>query len=121
MGFTEGAFPIKYLGVPLSPRRFLHNDYDTLVLNMVNKIQCWNHKHLSYVGMLVVLKSVLYCIQNFWAKLFPFPVGVSRRITSILRNYLWSGSAVEKKTLVVWASLCQERCRGCLEISEVLS
>jgi len=57
--FTEGSFPFKYLGVPLSPHRLLTSQFSPLIHKLELVIQSWMGKHLSYVGRLELIKSVM--------------------------------------------------------------
>jgi hypothetical protein len=57
--FTEGSFPFKYLGVPLSPHRLLASQFSPLIHKLELAIQSWMGKHLSYAGRLELIKSVL--------------------------------------------------------------
>lgn len=70
--FPEGDFPIRYLGIPLSPKRLLIRDYEHLIHKMIGRIQAWSEKSLSYAGRLVLLKSVLNSIEQFWPRFFIF-------------------------------------------------
>jgi len=50
--FTKGEFPIKYLGVPLSPRKWTNVDCSALVETLVKRIKCWSSRHLFFAGRL---------------------------------------------------------------------
>lgn len=118
--FPEGSFPVRYLGVPLSPRKLKNSDYESLITKMTYKVQSWSAKHRSYVGRLQLVKAVLLSIQRFWSCIFPIPVGVAKRVEGICRSYLWSGNIDGKKSLVAWKQVCQSFLRGGLQIKEVL-
>jgi len=57
--FTEGSFPFKYLGVPLSPHRLLASQFYPFIHKLESTIQSWMGKHLSYAGQLELIKFVL--------------------------------------------------------------
>lgn len=120
LGFQEGSFPVRYLGVPLSPRRLLISDYEGLIQRLTGRVQSWSVKLRSYARRLQLVKSVLLSIQRFWSFAFPFPAGVAKRIKSICRRYLWSGSIGSGKALVAWRMVCQPFLNGGLQIKEVL-
>jgi hypothetical protein len=69
-GFSEGAFPFRYLGVPLSPHRLLASQYSPLLHKLEAVIQGWMGKHLSYAERLELIKSVLYGMVQFWVTIF---------------------------------------------------
>lgn len=50
--FHEGSFPIRYLGVPLSPKRLTIADHDPLISSILRRIQGWQGRNLSYAGRL---------------------------------------------------------------------
>lgn len=64
-----GSFPFRYLGVPLSPRKLAYADCKALVDKILARMKSWTVKHLSYAGRLVLVKSVLSSMQNFWCQL----------------------------------------------------
>jgi len=64
-GFSEGDFPFRYLGVPLSPHRLLASQYSPLLHKLTSAIQGWVGKHLSYAGRLELIKLVLHGMVQF--------------------------------------------------------
>jgi hypothetical protein len=106
-GFAEGSFSFKYLGVPLSPHRLLASQYHPLLQKLESCIQSWLGKHLSYAGRLVLIKSVLHGMVQLWLSIFPMPSIVISKITSLCRNFLWSGNPQSNKSaLVAWKQVC---------------
>ncbi|GKE24804.1 RNA-directed DNA polymerase, eukaryota, reverse transcriptase zinc-binding domain protein [Tanacetum coccineum] len=57
--FQCGRLPMKYLGVPLLAKRLGIKDCQSLVDRVVNKVNCWRNKFLSYAGRLQLIASVL--------------------------------------------------------------
>ncbi|XP_074292527.1 uncharacterized protein LOC141619411 [Silene latifolia] len=92
-GFTEGAMPFRYLGVPVQATRLTKIECNILVEKMVNKIRSLGAKKLSYAGRLVLVNSVLNTLHNYWSGIFLIPKCVVKRIEAVCRNYLWDGSA----------------------------
>jgi mannosylglycoprotein endo-beta-mannosidase len=82
-GFSEGSFPFRYLGVPLSPHRLLASQYSPLLHKLEATIQGWMGKHLTYAGRLELIKSVLYGMVQFWVSIFPMPCAVIKQITCL--------------------------------------
>jgi len=64
-GFSEGIFPFKYLGVPLSPHTLLASQLSPLLHKLEVAVQRWAGKHLSYTSRLELLRSVLFSIVQF--------------------------------------------------------
>jgi hypothetical protein len=107
IGFSKGQFPFKYLGVPLIPHRLLTSQYFPLLHKLESFIQSWMGKHLSYVGRLELIRSVLQDMVQFWLAIFPIPTLVINKINSLYRRFLWSGKASSNhSTLVAWNKVC---------------
>ncbi|XP_073263899.1 uncharacterized protein [Populus alba] len=118
--FTEGSFPFKYLGVPLSPHRLLASQYSPLIHRLESAIQNWMGKYLSYAGRLELIKSVLHGMVQFWISIFPIPVVVISRITSLCRNFLWTGDMLRNKSaLVAWKQVCLPKYEGGLGVLDI--
>lgn len=49
-GYTEGSFPIRYLGLPLSPRKWSKMECNQLCQKIIERIRLVSNKHLSYAG-----------------------------------------------------------------------
>jgi hypothetical protein len=61
----EGSLPVKYLGVALITKRLSALDCDGLVSHITTKMNSWLVKHLSFVGRLKLLTSIMFSIQIF--------------------------------------------------------
>lgn len=72
LGFLRGNFHVWYLGIPLHCRNLKVGDFNTLINKITAKIRGWSSRHISYAGRVDLIKSVLYAIQNFWARVFFF-------------------------------------------------
>lgn len=69
-GMQEGQLPFKYLGVPLSTQKLSVLQCQPLVKRILQKINCWATKFLSYAGRVQRIKSVLFGIQTYWSQIF---------------------------------------------------
>lgn len=70
----------------------------------------WKSKFLSYVGHLMLIKSILFNIQIYWASLFLLPSKVINEIKSILRAFFWDEIGLTKrKARMVWKDMCKPR------------
>jgi hypothetical protein len=119
-GFSEGSFPFTYLGVPLSPHRLLASQFTPLLQDLKSSVQGWIGKHLTYVGRLELIRSVLFGKVQFWLNIFPIPEVVSRNIISICRNFLWTGD-IHRSTsaLVAWKTICLPKTEGGLGLYDL--
>lgn len=119
-GFAEGSFPFRYLGVPLSPHRLLASQFSPLLQKLESAIHGWLGKNLSYAGRAELLKSVLYGMVQFWLNIFPFPEVVIKRVTSICRNFFWTGNTLQSKSaLVNWHTVCLPKSEGGLGFFDI--
>ncbi|XP_011016272.1 PREDICTED: uncharacterized protein LOC105119785, partial [Populus euphratica] len=119
-GFVEGSFPFRYLGVPLSPHRLLASQFSPLLNKIHSTIYGWLGKHLSYAGRVELLKSVLFGMVHFWLNIFPVPDTVIKQITSLCRNFLWTGNVSRSKSaLVAWRTVCLPKVEGGLGLFDI--
>ncbi|KAJ9553566.1 LOW QUALITY PROTEIN: hypothetical protein OSB04_017611 [Centaurea solstitialis] len=105
--FRLGSFPIRYLGVPLSPVRLKRSDYGVLTMKIRNRIQNWKMKFLSFAGRRQLVISVLQGLQLYWMAIYVFPAAVVHDIEGLLREFLWAhGTATRGKCHVAWRDVC---------------
>jgi hypothetical protein len=77
-------------------------------------------KHLSYIGRLELIRSVLFGMVQFWLNIFPMPDTIINQITCICRNFLWTGNtARSKSTLVAWKHICLPNDEGGLRLYDI--
>ena len=100
-GFAVGSFPFKYLVVPLSPHRLLASQFSPLLHKLQAAIQSWVGKHLSYARRLVLLRSVLYDMVQFWISIFPLPNTIITNIIRLCRNFLWTSNVQKSHSALV--------------------
>ncbi|KAJ0442317.1 putative RNA-directed DNA polymerase [Helianthus annuus] len=118
--FTEGALPIKYLGVPLIASRLLKSDCKVLVDRISKRLLDWKTKFLSFAGRLQLINSVLAAMYSYWAAVFCLPVSIIKSIERIMKDFLWQhGSTGSKVAKVAWKDVCLPKCEGGLSIRKV--
>ncbi|KAJ9557048.1 hypothetical protein OSB04_011662 [Centaurea solstitialis] len=105
--FRCGTFPIRYLGVPLSPVRLRMPEYGVLVMRLKSRIQNWKMKYLSFGGKRQLIISVLHSLQLYWMAIFCFPAAVLLEIERVIRDFLWSnGESSKGRNRVAWSDVC---------------
>lgn len=87
-GFTLGQFPIRYMGLPLSPKKMNTLDCHVLVEKITQRIKVTYSKQLSYAGRLQVINVVLFSIHNFRGIIFILPQSVLKEADKICKDYL---------------------------------
>ncbi|KAJ9536695.1 LOW QUALITY PROTEIN: hypothetical protein OSB04_un000168, partial [Centaurea solstitialis] len=106
--FRAGTFPIRYLGVPLSPVSLKPADLNPLVSSVRLRIQNWKSKFLSFGGRRQLVISVLQSLQLYWMAVFLIPSGVVHEIEKLLRNFIWAqGDPAGGKCKVAWDLICR--------------
>lgn len=68
--FKHGDLPIKYLGVPLTPIQLTKSDAHILIDKIINRIQSWAGKRLSYARRVQLANSVLMTMHIYGASIF---------------------------------------------------
>ncbi|KAJ9565730.1 hypothetical protein OSB04_001696 [Centaurea solstitialis] len=86
--FRAGTFPIRYLGVPLSPVPLKAADFGPLVSRIKLRIQNWKSKFLSLGGRKQLVVSVLQSLQLYWMAIFIIPSGVVHEIEKLFRDFI---------------------------------
>ncbi|XP_058747226.1 uncharacterized protein LOC131620243 [Vicia villosa] len=111
--YKEGSLPFKYLGVPITSRNLNVIHYMPLLDKLLSRINHWTSKLLSYAGRLQLIKSVLNAISSYWMQCFAFPKIVLKKIESLCRTFLWTGSgATSRKSPIAWESICKPNIKG---------
>ncbi|KAJ9535488.1 hypothetical protein OSB04_un001387 [Centaurea solstitialis] len=106
--FRSGNFPIRYLGVPLSPVSLKMADYGVLVTKVKLRLQNWKTKFLSFGGRKQLIISVLQSLQLYWMGVFVFPSGVIHELESLFRDFLWAqGESSRGRCKVAWSLVCR--------------
>ncbi|KAJ9536704.1 hypothetical protein OSB04_un000089 [Centaurea solstitialis] len=118
--FRMGSFPIRYLGVPLSPVFLKVSDYGGLISRVKQRIQNWKMKALSFGGRRQLVISVLQSLQLYWMAIFVFPSSVIHELEVALRSFLWAqGDAIQGKCRIAWSVVCQPRECGGLGLKDL--
>ena len=73
VGLSISALPIRYLGLPLTSKIMSRNDYEPLISKIRDSFLSWTSKALSYAGRLLLIKSVIASMTNFWCAAFCLP------------------------------------------------
>ncbi|GKB85769.1 RNA-directed DNA polymerase, eukaryota, reverse transcriptase zinc-binding domain protein, partial [Tanacetum coccineum] len=120
MPFEEGLLPIKYLGVPLVPSRFMYKDCKELIEKVVGRINDWKNKFLSIAGRLQLVQSVIVSMHVHWASVFVLPTRVLLDIEQLMRGFLWcQGSMHKGKAKVAWDVVCLLKDEGGLGVKHL--
>ena len=98
---SRGFLPFIYLGIPLFKGIPKRNILLPISDGIKAKISKWNGKFLSMAGRLTLIKSVIAGAFTHSFFLYKWPSNVIKDLNSCIRNFLWTGSIMERKTVTV--------------------
>ncbi|GFS31461.1 hypothetical protein Acr_00g0017480 [Actinidia rufa] len=99
IGFSQGSFPFRYLGIPVADSRLKIAQYSPLIAKISDNINAWAGATLSYAGRTELMKSVLQGVECFWLSILPIPSGVKSKIVQLCKKFLSRvGNANQQKT-----------------------
>ncbi|XP_074313687.1 uncharacterized protein LOC141648877 [Silene latifolia] len=106
-GFSEGQFPFRYLGVPLSTSRVSVTMFDSLILKIKHSIQHWSSNFLTYAGRVQLLNYVIFGMETFWCSCNLLPQEVLHKINKLCKDLFW-GISFEGNKMVFkkWRDIC---------------
>lgn len=120
LNFQEGVLPVRYPGVPLISSRLSESNCAPIIDKLKQRIMAWTSKYLSFAGRLLLINSVLFHLQRYWASTFVLPSSICVSINQICRNFLWSGKwDVKGIPVVSWRDVCLPRNEGGLGIKQI--
>lgn len=117
--YKLGKLPFVYLGLPVgaNPRHLA--TWQPVVEKVRRQLACWNSKHISLGGRVVLLKSVLTALPTYFLSLFMAPKGIIHSIESLFKQFLWGGGKCKHKIhWVAWQEVCKEKSDGGLGIKK---
>ena len=113
LGCNIGSFPTSYLGLPLGTKHKAMGVWDSIEERYRKRLAAWKTQYISKGGRITLIRSVLSSLPIYHLSLFRMPQKVCVRLERIQRQFLWGGSAPEKKiSLVSWATVCSEKSKG---------
>lgn len=119
-GFSRGALPVNYLGLPLISGKLKLRDCEPLINKLCAKIDHWTCKFISQAGRAQLVAVVLFGIQNHWANFLFLPKSVLKKIQSVLSHFLWSGTYHGPcQFKVAWSECCYQKSEGGLGFKDL--
>lgn len=119
-GFSTSGLPVKYLGLPLTTKIMSRSNYEPLLAKIKARFQSWTSKSRSFTRRLMLVKSVINSITNFWCSAFWLPKACIDIIDSMFSAFLWSGSPKDSiKVKVSWREVCRPMEKGGLGVRKI--
>ena len=121
-GMTLGALPIRYLGVPLNSKKLSLLNCEPLLHQIKTRFSSWSVKSLSFSGRLLLIKTVISGINNFWCSAFVLPKACVKRINSLCSIFLWKCNLEgHHSARVSWETVVLTKRQGGLGIKDLLT
>lgn len=101
-----GMFPIKYLGVPVSPSRLHLCDWTPLVDKSYKRLDVWNGGAMSIAGRSTLICSCLNNSPIYQISVYMCPKTISENFDKIRRSFFWQGGGTKRKyDMVKWIKI----------------
>lgn len=116
-GMPHASLPVRYLGVPLTTKKLSIHDCEVLIQQVKGRMNSWSARSLSFVGRLLLIKTVIAGINTFWCSSFILPKACIKRINSLCRVFLWKGKIEGPHSArVSWEMVTKPKINGGLGI-----
>lgn len=120
-GFTEGIFPMKYLGIPITTSRLTNSSLQPLLDKILEQTSHWSNLFLSYAGKTQLINSTILGILTYWCSSTTLPKGFVKKVKQSIRQFFWNfGDNKKKCPNIKWSTLCKPKKEGGIGIKEVL-
>lgn len=117
---AQGALPLRYLGVPLSPKKMTRSDFQPLLDKIAARFNSWTVKHLSFAGRFQLIQAVIYSTISFWASMFIIPAECVDILERMCNAFLWSGAPNSARgAKISWESICTPKVAGGLGLKRL--
>ncbi|KAL9660120.1 hypothetical protein QQ045_024931 [Rhodiola kirilowii] len=117
--FSEGNFPVNYLGAPLFAGRARVSYFKHLEDVVRSKISSWAKNFLFMSGRATLISSVLGSMSIHTLSILPVPKVVIQGIERLMRNFLWDRGGSAKHHWVRWEQICMPKDEGRLGIRKL--
>jgi hypothetical protein len=94
-----GLFPIKYLGVPVSPNKLKVSDWLPLIEKRNKRLDVWKSGHLSIAGRSTLISASLTNAPIYHMSVYLLPKSTMNTMDKTRRTF--SGKAVELKRNII--------------------
>jgi hypothetical protein len=120
MACQIGYFPIKYLGVPVSPSRLHVIDWRPLLDKNAKRLDIWKGSSMSIAGRSTLIASSLNNAPTYHMSIYLLPKTVIHELDKVRRIFFWQGGNTKRKYHSVrWTIICKNKKKGGLGIKDV--
>ncbi|KAJ8427302.1 hypothetical protein Cgig2_002214 [Carnegiea gigantea] len=102
--------PDEFNSVLITASRLTKVECASLVEKIMSRVQIWATRNISFAGRARFINSVIFRMYSYWASIFLLSTEVTKKITQICRNYLWTG--VKSTIYILTPNLLAKITRG---------
>lgn len=115
-----GIFPMKSLGVPVSPSKLHVADWITLEEKFDKRLEVWKGSCLSMAGRITLIDACLTNSPIYHMFMYLLPKCTIKTLDAKRRRFLWQGGDHKRKYhLVKWIKGCTSKKNGGLGIKNL--
>jgi hypothetical protein len=96
--YQTGSFPIKYLGVPVSPSRLHVIHWEPLKEKNRKKLEIWKGGTMSIAGRTIMINSSLSSSFIYHMSMYLFPKAITKELDKQRRTFFWQGGVKKENT-----------------------
>ncbi|KAJ0856584.1 putative reverse transcriptase zinc-binding domain-containing protein [Helianthus annuus] len=120
IGCNPGSFPFCYLGIKVGANMNRVVNWGPVYDIFKARLSSWKASLLSIGGRVVLIRSVLESLPNYYFSLFKAPSKVISDLEAIIRRFLWGGDEGNKKMhWVDWNSVARPKAQGGLGLNKL--
>ena len=113
LGFTLGAFPSKYLGMPLLENVARTSCWKALLTKIQKCMLNWSFRALNMPSRVILLCVVLQAIPIYQLLGMACPIKTCVDLVSLYKKFLWQGAQEKQKwALLSWEKLILAKSNG---------
>jgi hypothetical protein len=115
-----GYFPIKYLGVPVSPSRLHVIDWRPMLDKNAKRLDVRKGSSMSIAGRSTLISASLNNAPTYHMSIYLLPKTVIQELDKVRRTFFWQGVHAKRKYhLVRWPKICKSKKKGGLGIKDI--
>ena len=115
-----GDFPVKYLGVPISPSRLHVSDRVPLAEKCQKKLGIWKGGNLTMAGRSTLITASLNNSPMYHMSVYLLPKTTIHAMDKTRRSFFWQGGGTKKKYhLIKWVNICRSKKKGGVGIKDL--
>ena len=121
--FELDHLPSSYLGVPFFMGSNKSSYWNNIIRRIKSRTMSWKVRWLTLSGRIMLIKSVLAAIPNYFFSVLSAPMNVIKQIESIIRGFLWADNmtGVKKIPLISLNEMAIDKSSGGVNLPNMQS